>query len=425
MRGRRALIGCVLVATAWCPARGGADTGTATDALARPMFTFGGFGTLGVVHSSNDKADFAATAFEGTGAGHTRSWSPGVDSVLAGQVDGHFTSKLSGVLQVIAQQSSNDTYWPQIEWASIQYQFTQDFSVRMGRTALPVFLLTDSRRIGYANPWVRPPVEVYSLLTVDNNDGIDARYHREMAGGIDTLQLSAGRTAPKFPPSNAGGGSGTAEVRRQVALVNTFERVFTTLRVNYYQSRLTVSNLETLFRPYREFGPAGIAVADRFDVRDRQLTFFGMSASYDPGDWFAMGEWARINTHSVLGDNSGWYASVGYHFSKITPYATYARVKANSSTSDPGLDPSAVPSYLAGTVVYLNSLLNATLKDLAVQRTISIGGRWDFMSKVDAKIQFDHTNLGPDSAGTLRNLVSGFRPGGTVNLFTATIDFVF
>ena len=46
------------------------------------MFTFGGFGTLGVVHSDQPLADFTASPFEGVGAGHTRAWSPAVDSLI-------------------------------------------------------------------------------------------------------------------------------------------------------------------------------------------------------------------------------------------------------------------------------------------------------------------------------------------------------
>jgi hypothetical protein len=130
------------------------------------------------------------------------------------QVDGRFNSKLSAVLQVIVEQNYNATYWPQLEWASIRYQFMPDLSVSVGRTELAVFMLTDSRRIGYANPWVRPPVEVYSLLSVDSNDGLAASYRWHLAGGADTFQVAAGRTDPRFPPANAGGGSGTAHVRQ-------------------------------------------------------------------------------------------------------------------------------------------------------------------------------------------------------------------
>ena len=37
----------------------------------------------------------------------------------------------------------------------------------------------------------------------------------------------------------------------------------------------------------------------------------------------------------------------------------------------------------------------------------------------------DHMRLGPGSQGTLINAQPGFRPGGTVNLFSVAVDFVF
>jgi hypothetical protein len=51
--------------------------------------------------------------------------------------------------------------------------------------------------------------------------------------------------------------------------------------------------------------------------------------------------------------------------------------------------------------------------------------RWDFTKNFDFKLQCDHTRLGPGSPGTLINTQPGFRPGGTLNLFSATVDFVF
>src|SRR5256885_12891838 len=55
---------------------------------------------------------------------------------------------------------------------------------------------------------------------------------------------------------------------------------------------------------------------------DLKVDFVGIGASYDPGKWFAMAEWARFDTHSILGARTAWYASGGYRFGKITPYAT-------------------------------------------------------------------------------------------------------
>src|SRR5882672_4713402 len=97
-----------------------------------PMFSFSGFGTLGVVHSSETQADFTSSILKPNGAGHSHSWSADVDSLIAAQVSANFTPRLSAVLQVISEQHYDGTYRPHVEWANIKYQFTPDFGVRVG-----------------------------------------------------------------------------------------------------------------------------------------------------------------------------------------------------------------------------------------------------------------------------------------------------
>jgi len=49
-----------------------------------PMFSFSGFGTLGVVHSSEDQADFTSFVLKPNGAGYSHAWSTDVDSLIGG-----------------------------------------------------------------------------------------------------------------------------------------------------------------------------------------------------------------------------------------------------------------------------------------------------------------------------------------------------
>jgi hypothetical protein len=79
----------------------------------------------------------------------------------------------------------------------------------------------------------------------------------------------------------------------------------------------------------------------------------------------------------------------------------------------------------AGMAAGLNAALNAILQGIPAQSTVSLGARWDAVKNVDLKVQFDHTRLGADSNGTLINVQRGFQPGGTVNVISATLDFVF
>lgn len=388
------------------------------------MFSLDGFGTFGLVHSDQNKADFTAQPFEAEGAGHSHRWSAGVDSLFGLQASANLTPQLSAVLQIISQQNYDAGYRPHVEWANLKYQFTPDLSLRVGRTALGLFLVTDSRHIGFTNPWVRPPIELYGLVSVTSNDGLDVSYRLHMGAVSNTLQASIGQTRYKFPVPN-GDDVGTANAKKQLSLVDSYEWGPATMRLTYGQAHATISAFDPLFDAFRQFGPQGVGIADKYDVDDRIVSFFGFSAGYEPGDWFAMAEWARVDTHSVLGTKTGWYTSGGYRFGKVTPYLTYAQVRADTNTSDPGINLSGLPAALAAAAESLNAGLNESLATIASQKTISLGARWDVKRSVDLKLQFDRTNLGRNSQGWLTNLQPGFQRGGHLDIISASIDFVF
>lgn len=174
-------------------------TGASANEFETPKFSFSGFGTLGVVHTSEDQADFTSSLSKPNGAGYSHAWSVDVDSLIGGQVTANLSPKLSAVLQVIAEQNYDNTYQPHVEWANIKYQFTPKFSARAGRTVLPTFLLSDTRKVGYTYPWVRPPLEVYRLMPVTNIDGVDARYSLYTGEISNNLQANYGNVKIKLP----------------------------------------------------------------------------------------------------------------------------------------------------------------------------------------------------------------------------------
>ena len=381
------------------------------------MFSFSGFGTLGIVHSSERHADFTSDASKPRGAGYSRAWSAEPDTLLAAQVTARLTERFSAVLQLVSEQDPDHSFRPELEWANVKYQITPDLSVRVGRTVLPVPMLAEIRRVGYANPWVRPPVEVYSLVPVTSNDGVDASYRMSAGAGSNTLQLTAGRSDSKFPGA-------TARVRGLVILVDTLEYGPATARVSIGRARITLPALEPLIDAFRQFGPEGVALADKYEMTDRQVTFVGVGAGYDPGAWFAIAEWSRVAGGGILGTKSAWYVSGGYHLGKLTPYATYGRAKADN-LFEPGLTVSALPPYLAEPANALNFALNSSLSSKVVQNTVSVGARWDAARNIALKLQYDHTRVGAGSTGLLANFQPGFQPGGRVNLLSASVDFVF
>jgi Gram-negative porin len=404
----------ILVALLWYPAAAPA----AAEDPGASMFSVSAFGTLGVVHSSEDNADFTASSEQPNGAGYSHSWSPDVDSRLGAQATAHFTPQLSAMLQVISEQLYDKTFKPHVEWANITYQPTPEFSVRLGRIVLPTFLISDSRKVGYANPWVRPPVELYALSPVFDSDGADVNYQMQVGKLVNTLVGTYGNTHFGTP------GGGELDAKRLWVIADTVEYGPLTLHIAYQQSSYTFHFLDPLFDAFRQFGPQGAALADKYDLDNKSAQLITAGAMYDPGKWFVTGEWAKRNMHSAIVESTAWYLSGGYRLAKFTPYMTYAKVKADGNTSDPGLNVSALPPFLAGPANGLNAGLNTTLGMTAVQNTISVGSRWDFMKNTDLKLQYDHIDLGSGSAGTLVNVQPGFQPGGTVNLFSIAIDFV-
>jgi hypothetical protein len=383
------------------------------------MFSFAGFGTLGAVHSNEHDADFTTSNFKPDGAGYTHDWSLGPDSLAAVQVTADFTAHLSAVVQIVAQQNYNDTFWPHVEWADVKYQFTPDLSLRAGRTVVPTFLVSAERNVGYANQWIRPPVVVYGLNPLTSNDGVDASYRVRAWGMVQTLTAAYGSRNQNNPYP-----FGQTKATSSWIVSDTMEDGSLTLHIAYQKATLAEPYLGVLFNAFRDFGTQGIALADEYDPQSRRATIVSCGGLYDPGKWFVTAEWGQTDLNSVLGKNNGWVASGGYRLAKFTPYLTYGIARTNG-LSDPGLDTSGLPPAAAAEATALNAALNGLLSSKRAQSTASAGVRWDFMHNADFKLQVDYTRIGAGSTGALLNTQPGFSLGARYTLIGAAVDFVF
>jgi hypothetical protein len=76
-RPLRGLAVSSLVLAVWFAPVANANTGVSDEPADRSIFAFDGFGALGVVHSSEDNAEFTGSGLTPTGAGFGHSWSAG------------------------------------------------------------------------------------------------------------------------------------------------------------------------------------------------------------------------------------------------------------------------------------------------------------------------------------------------------------
>jgi len=358
----------------------GAGTVHAEDS--QPMFNVSGFSTFAIAHADNQNADFVSSYyFQPNGVGKTHNWSATVDSRAGAQINAKLTNELSAVVQIVSEQHWDNSYRPAVEWANLKYAFTPDFSVRVGRVLLPTYMWSESRKVGYTNPWVRPPVELYNLLGVTNNDGADATYRYTLGGVKNTTSVLYGKTTVTVS------GGAKAKLKQIVGIADTAEFGDITARVSYQHMKMDMPALAG-------FNSLGCTRCES----DVPLRIANVGFSYDVANWFVMGEWARNwldkEAFAVAGVKSGAYLTGGIRLGAYTPYLTYGQMKQT----------------VAPTIAPANP-----------QRSASLGLRWDFMRNADFKLQYDRVRPGSGSDGFFVN-ASGAAGG---NVLTAAVDFVF
>jgi hypothetical protein len=159
---------------------------------------FSGFGTLGLTRTDTDSSDFIRDAEAG---GATKDVSANVDSNFGLQLTGTATPWLSATVQMLSAERSQSYMATELEWAFVKVTPLDGLTLRGGRMALPVFAVSDSRNVGYANNWLRPPGEVYGLALISRLDGADASY--SMALGSSTLTATAMAGKSTLPKRNS------------------------------------------------------------------------------------------------------------------------------------------------------------------------------------------------------------------------------
>ena len=382
-------------------------------------WTFGGFGSFGVVHSDYAEADFTSSALKGEGAGLTRSFSPVPDSRLGAQIGYRHDRKWSSVLQVGMEHRFDGTFRTEIEWGNVKYQATPDLALRVGRIALPIFLAADYRKIGYAYPWVRTPVEVYGGVPITNSDGIDIAYRWRFGGVKHTTQLFWGQTDIYLTKTT------DVKARDLGGITHTAEFGATTMRLSAFKANLDVNIVRDLLDAFRPFGPQGVAIADKYDVINKRTAGFALGVNYDPGNWFLMAEGGRMSSDSFFSTSYGAYISSGLRSGAFTPYVAYAYTRGEQFKDEKGLTLTGLPPQYAQVGAQLNYGLGQLLDSIAVQSNLSAGVRWDFRPDMALKIQYERVTPRKGSRGTLRNATPAFQSGRTVNVTSAVLDFVF
>ena len=170
-------------------------------------FSVNGFSTAGYTTIDNDNAEYAYSTFS---EGVTSDGSFEYDSMVGLQGTAKFGDEWSVVAQVLMRKQTDGKFGPNVDWAYLKWEPTNDLMVRGGLTRVPTFYYSDSVFLGYATPWVRPPIEVYGLSPVYLLEGMDAVWHTDVGpvsvdvqafyGQSDLEIYATSKLQPGVPP---------------------------------------------------------------------------------------------------------------------------------------------------------------------------------------------------------------------------------
>jgi hypothetical protein len=331
-----------------------------------PDFKFSGFGTVGAVRTNTDEANFGRDRQSYGGANTNATLD--VDSNLGLQATATVNSWLSGTVQVLTVKRQTENHLTtEAEWGFVRVQPLEGLTIRGGRLATPMFLVSDSRNVGYANNWLRAPNEVYGLVSFRRMQGFDVSYQRSMGSNTLTVTALSGTSATKFATTNI-------KMKGVKGLTAQLETDWGTYRVGKVEAKYDIAGTPT-------------------------YSFTGIGMSIDRNNIFAQAEYVKRRAPKITfggvsyADSDGWYVMAGYRLGAFLPYVMHGNTT-----------PDQVVSYnITGT-----------------QTTNALGLRWDAFKSAAVKFQLERA----DTKGSKGVSFSG-AVKSPVTVASASIDFVF
>lgn len=342
-----------------------------------------GYGTIAGGVTDNKTLEFRHTAGESKGIGHSGDFGDLTKAGLQGELK--FQNDFSVLGQLVAKRRiDGDTPGAdkdldiQVDWLYGQYQFLPSTNVRIGRLAMPTYLLSDSINVTYAAPWLHAPAHFYGTNTAETLEGAELNW-RGTAGPVNlTAQALYGKDDARF----------FAAPSPTTTLIHGHKTSGLSVTAEYGNLLLRGGVMRSITPMYGE-NPTD--------------TYTSVGLQYDDGEWLVMAEAARrrdsalqaIGDQSLIqGDYS--YVAAGHRFGKFLPLVMWSAAKHQV-----GIAPH----------VRIDNEFHSIAASL----------RYDVASNVSLKAQWDR--YGANDSIAFVN--PSFTDTSKVNVFSAGLDFVF
>ncbi len=348
------------------------------------------------------------------------------DTSLSVQATLNPNGPIQGVLQLLSKQDIHASQRPKVEWAYASWQATQNFNAKLGRVVAPIFLLSDTRNVAYAQTMVRPFSSLYPLNPITNLDGANFMWEDKVGDYKYYVEGMYGRTEIAL-------GSGTFKVPKMYGLDTKWSRGNWSFRggwshfdvdvelVPTSQARVDAAiNINTLIPG--SCPNCKSVLTSRAGLTGQALDIFTIAGQWEHDDYAVTAEFAnRKGTSLIAPSLQGYYILGSKRIGAWTPFIAWGRLR---STEAPlGLQ---------------NPLNSQTIADLDDARGFgrpnrteqAVGVRWDFMPKAALKAQWEQFRFASPRNGSGAQ-TQYYTPNpnnlfdGVVNTYTLNLDFIF
>ncbi len=389
-----------------------------------------GFGTLGIMSSDSSKYGSRLDISQNDG-----SFNSEIDyensTALGLQVDYAHNKNSYFVLQSIYHSQIHLDPDSTTRLAFARFSPTPEWSLRLGRTAIDLFLLTQFRDVGFGYTWAHTPTEIYGLLPFRHLDGADITYHSRLFGvNFDSILYTGNSSTPiagynfetEIKLKDVYGASfnlNTYDWSLQWRYSNAILKADRTSYAELIEGLIAISQIPDLW-------PDSDETIAALESERTGVEYISFSGQYDWGRWSYLAEASTIQPKKDLIPNStSGYTSIVFHDSNVSYYATYAVSQSDGiDTKTRNVNLEMLEGIVGGPELF--AAVNAGLSIYSSnQATVSLGWRWNIASNLALKAQWDNTII-EEKGGTLwLNKNTSTNPSNTVNTLSTNVSFIF
>lgn len=309
-----------------------------------------------------------------------------------------------------------------VDWAYLSYRTTPNITVRGGRMAVDLFMLSEYRNVTFDYLWTHPVVEFYTPLPFTHFDGMDFKYTHPLASGNLDFKIFGG-----YVHSDISVYRGTHHMSFLPIVGGNvvYDSLHWKARLSFASAEVDeIKNpgdplLEALKQTPSVIWPQAQDYFNKLNGENKRINYLSAGIIYDKNNWIIQSEAAWAFSRWINGSMFTGYASAGRRFGPFTIYSTVSGAKTlgeKTTVTQPLLPLPQFNELQQATQTALNSMR-------IDQQTFSLGARWDVHPQVALKAQWDHTWIGKHGGLLLQNEL--LNQNTELDIFSLNLSFIF